>query len=221
MASTRDDLFAAIDAGDGERVGAILEHDPDLATAHDADGVSVLLHARYRSDRSVIDAVRERVPELDVFEAAAFGDGSRLVHLLDRDAALATARSADGFTPLHLAAFYGKTDAARLLLDRGADVDARGAGWMIGPALQSAISGRHPAVVGVLLAAGADPNVRQALGWTPLHGAAHNGDLASTRSLLAAGADPHAVNDEGRSVLELAVEAGDAPTIDVIRAAVA
>lgn len=221
MASTQDDLFAAIDADDGERVHAILERDPGLATARDADGVSALLHARYRSDRPVIDAVRAHVPALDVFEAAAFGDATRLAHLLDGDAALASARSADGFAPLHLAAFFGKADAARLLLDRGAEVDARGEGWMVGTALQSAVSGRHPEVVDVLLEAGADPNVRQALGWTPLLGAAHNGDAASVRSLLAAGADPRAINDEGRSVLELAVERDDASTIEAIRATLA
>ncbi len=71
----------------------------------------------------------------------------------------------------------------------------------------------------ILLAAGADPNARQSGGWTPLHGAAHNGDVASVALLLTAGADPAAVNDEGASVLSLAEERGDAATIDAVRLA--
>jgi uncharacterized protein len=219
MTSTPDDLIAAIDEGDAARVREILARTPELATARDAAGVSALLHARYRSDRDVTDAILVHLPELDAFEAAAFGDTARLADLLGDDAALATARSADGFTALHLAAFFGKADAARLLLGHGAEVDARGEGWMLGTALHSAVSGRHPEVADVLLAAHADPDARQALGWTPLHGAVHNGDVSSTGSLLAAGADPRAVNDEGRSVQELAAERGDGATIALIRAA--
>jgi ankyrin repeat protein len=129
------------------------------------------------------------------------------------------APSADGFAPLHLAAFFGKPEAATLLLARGAQVDARGRGWMTGTPLHSAVSNRHVDLVEILLAAGADPNARQSGGWTPLHGASHNGDVASVALLLTAGADPAAVNDDGASVLSLAEEQGDAATIDAVRLA--
>ena len=51
MASTSEDLFAAIEAGDVARVRAMLEADPSLASARDAEGVSALMRARYRFDR--------------------------------------------------------------------------------------------------------------------------------------------------------------------------
>lgn len=70
--------------------------------------------------------------------------------------------------------------------------------------LHSAAAGRRPAMVSLLLAAGADPHARQAGGWTPLHSAAQNGDRESARLLLAAGADPHTPNDAGRTPAELA-----------------
>jgi ankyrin repeat protein len=73
--------------------------------------------------------------------------------------------------------------------------------------------------VRLLLEAGSDPNVRQSHGWTALHSAAHNGDVASVEALLGAGADPAATNEEGRSVLDLADEGRDEPTIARIRAA--
>jgi ankyrin repeat protein len=218
MASS-EDLFRAIGAGDAEAVRALLAEDPRLAAARDERGVSAALQARYHREPEIEASIRAVAPPSDVFEAAAFGEGSRLEQVLDADPGAATAFSGDGFTALHLAAFWGGTPAARLLLARGADVDARGRGWMTGTPLHSAAAGRHAGVVAVLLATGADPDARQAGGWTPLHGAAHNGDALTVRLLLDAGADPAARNDEGRSVLELAEEAGDADTIALIRSA--
>jgi len=43
-----------------------------------------------------------------------------LTELLAEDPELVDAMSGDGFTPLHLAAFFGQADAVRLLLARGA-----------------------------------------------------------------------------------------------------
>ncbi|HET9672185.1 MAG TPA: ankyrin repeat domain-containing protein [Actinomycetota bacterium] len=218
MASTRA-VFEAIEADDAAAVARLLAEDPALASARDDHGVSALMRARYRSDEAVIGAIRDRLDDLDVFEAAAFGEVGRLGELLDGDPALTASYSGDGFTALHFAAFFGRPDAVGLLLARGAEVDAFGRGWMTGTALHSAVSRGHADNVRLLLDAGASPDVRQSHGWTPLHAAAHNGDVASLEALLAAGADPAATNDEGRSVLDLAEEGGDQETIERVRAA--
>ncbi len=81
------------------------------------------------------------VDRLNVFEAAAFGDLDRLTELLAEDPELVGVMSGDGFTPLHLAAFFGQADAVRLLLARGAAVDRNGTGWMTGTPLHAAASG--------------------------------------------------------------------------------
>jgi ankyrin repeat protein len=204
MAST-DDFFAAIDRADAAAVRRLLQDEPDLALARDEAGVSALLHSLYRADAATIGLLLEAVPDMDVFEAAAFGVVERLGALLeDPDVC-----SPDGFSLLHLAAFFGHTDVVELLLARGTGLDPRGRGWMTGTPLHSAAGARHPEIVALLLAAGADPNARQSGGWTPLHAAAGNGDLRSVRALLAAGADRDAVNDDGRSVEDLAREGGD------------
>lgn len=219
MARTSPDLFAAIATGDTELVKRLLDEDPELALARDGDGVSALMQARYRNDRASMDAIVGLVPELDLFEAAAFEDLDRLTEILADDPAAIDAHSGDGFSALHLAAFYGREGAVRLLLAHGADLDARGHGWMAGTPLHSAASGSHTAVARALLDAGADPDARQAGGWTALAGAAHNGNAELTGFLLRAGADPAAVNDGGRSVLDLAKERGDAATLDRVREA--
>ena len=158
---------------------------------------------------------------LDVFEAAAVADVPRLRELLDADPALATTFSSDGFTALHFPAFFGGVDAASLLLERGADVDAHGRGWMTGTPLNSAAAGRHADVARALLDAGADPGARQGSGWAPLHSAAHNGDLEMAELLLARGADPTVVNDDGATVLGMAEESGNAEVVARVRAALA
>jgi ankyrin repeat protein len=219
MASTLEDLFDAIEAGDDARVKTLLEADPTLASSRDTSGVSALMRALYRFDKPLIDTVKRRVDELDIFEAAAFGDVDRLAELLGAEPSLVTSYSGDGFTALHFAAFFGRYEAAALLIERGAEVDAFGRGWMTGTAMHSAVSRLQSDVVRILLEAGANPNVRQSAGWTPLHAAAMNGDLTSVELLLASGAEPTATNDEGRSVIDLATESGDEATADRIRSA--
>ena len=218
-ASIPDDLFTAIEAGDVGGVEAILGAAPDAASARDASGVSALMRAIYRFDPGLLEVLKARVGALDLFEAAALGDEDRLEELLDAEPSLATAYSGDGFTALHLAAFFGRPGAAALLLEHGAEVDAFGRGWMTGTAMHSAASRLQSDVIRILLDAGADPDVRQSAGWAPLHAAAMNGDLVSVELLLAAGADPAATNDEGRSVADLANESSDDATNERIRSA--
>jgi ankyrin repeat protein len=219
MASTEDDLFAQIAASNVRGVRALLGDQPWLATDRDDDGVSALMRARYQLDRGLVEAVRAHVEEMDVFEAAAFGDLDRLSERFAAEPELVDATSGDGFTPLHLAAFFGQTDAVRLLLARGAAPDERGQGWMTGTPLSAAAAGGHTAIVLLLLETGADPNVQQAQGFTPLHAAAQNGDLESVRALLEAGADPATVSEDGATAMELAEQAGDLVTVETLREA--
>lgn len=219
MASTSEDLFALIEADDVDGVRALLAEQPWLAAERDDEGVSPLLRARYRMDRALVDAVRRHVEQLNVFEAAAFGDLDRLSELVGTDPELVDAVSGDGFTPLHLAAFFGQADAARLLLARGAACDVAGTGWMTGTALHAAAAGSHASIVRMVLEAGADPNARQRHGYTPLHSAAANADLESVEALLAAGADPAARTDDGDTALTLAEKSEDLVTAETVRAA--
>jgi uncharacterized protein len=202
------DLIDAVQSGDLGRVRACLDADPSAATARDPQGVSARLLALYRGREDLARMLAGAGDPPDVFEAAALGDLDRLRERLDRDPSQARGRTADGFTALHLACFFGRDAAALLLLDRGADPDAVAQNPMRVTPLHSAVAAKHGGIARLLLDRGASPHVRQQEKWTPLHGAAHNGDLETVECLLRAGADPAARNDAGTSVAEIARDAG-------------
>ena len=56
-------------------------------------------------------------------------------------------------------------------------------------------------------------------GWTPLHVAAHKGDILITSSLFKRHADPSAVNSEGHTATDVAARAGHADCVTLLRLA--
>lgn len=135
------------------------------------------------------------------------------------------AQDAHGWTALHSAAFEGLPSVVKLLLERGADprlttIDGEtplllAAGNFIvkkkaelvpergfGPEMatyQLAAPGR---IVEMLLASGADPNVADAAGKTPLMAASMQGWSSVVMQLLDEGADVDASDAEGRSTMD-------------------
>jgi ankyrin repeat protein len=212
------ELVMAVTEGNAVRVAEIVSAEPALAASRDESGVSALLLARYRSDRAVLDALLAADPPMDVFDAAALGHIDRLRHRLDEDPSRATAFAADGFTALHLAAFFGKPEAARVLLAAGASVSTYGRNDLANQPLHAAAAGRQLEVCRILLAAGADVHATQHGGYSPLHEAAQGGDVESVELFLSAGADPSLPADDGRTAAELAEHAGHADLATRLRA---
>ena len=142
--------------------------------------MSELLQAIYRGDRERVDELLAAEPELDVFEAAAMGRADRLRELLDEDPSLANAWAEDGFQPLGLASFFGHVEPARLLVERGAEVNSASRNEMKVMPLHSAVATGDPAaryeLAKLLLEAGAEPNTRQQDDFTPLLAADQSGD---------------------------------------------
>jgi ankyrin repeat protein len=201
------DLLEAIEAGDDERAVRLVGEQPGLAGVRGADGLSAVMAALYRGKHEVVRALLDARPELDVFEAAAVGDLPRLRAQLDEDPSLATAWSADGFTALHFASFFDHPEAAALLTERGADLEARSTNEQFAfdaRPLHSAAAARNRDVCEVLLDAGADVNAVQHGGYTALIDAAQAGDEGLADLLLGRGADASARLDDGRGPADLA-----------------
>lgn len=199
-----ESVIEAIQAGDAATLQELLVADPALAAGRTKDGVSLLLLALYHRQPECAARLREAKPSLDHFEAAALGDCDRLAELLDATAELPDAVSTDGFTPLHLAAFFGGEATAALLLERGADSDAIATNGSRLRPLHSAAAARSSTIVQALLDNGADPNAQQEGGFTALHAAAMQGERAIAEALLAGGADRAVPTDDGKTALNLA-----------------
>lgn len=119
-----------------------------------------------------------------------------------------------GDTALHVAAAAYRTDIARELVARSADIGARnrrGAQPLHYAATGQPGSERwapqaQGAIVAYLLGAGADPNAVDKNGVTALHRAVRTRCAAAVRVLLANGADPRRKNGSGSTPLHLAVQ---------------
>ncbi|CAM3853772.1 ankyrin repeat domain-containing protein [Deinococcus frigens] len=202
------ELFLAIRANDAGAVCELTRQDRALLEAVSPMGVSPVLFAMYYGHPDMARVLVKQGASLNIFEAAAVGEAGRVRELLDADCALLHAVSPDGFSPLGLSAFFGQDEVAGLLLWRGANVNAVSRNAMQVQPLHSAVAGNHFNLVQKLLEAGADVNAAQHGGFTPLMGAAQNGDAELVRLLLSHGAQAGALTDDGRSAADLAQEEG-------------
>jgi len=108
-------------------------------------------------------------------------------------------------------------ECIRLLLGRGAQVDARDK-WGC-TALTTAAYYGDPDVMRALIAGGADVNASGESGWTALMNAAEAGHLKAVKLLLDHGADQSARNDRGRTALSIAIGKHHRAVVALLRAA--
>jgi ankyrin repeat protein len=174
--------------------------------------------AAYTGFDEALALLRAVRPTLELYEAAALGDLDELRRGLGTHPGKLGAYSADGWTALHLAAFFGHEPVVRELLAAGADVHARSTNALTNFPLHAALAGHpRPGVVGALLAAGAEINAPAAGGVTPLHLAAARGEAEIVGFLLHQGADPKVRLDDGMTPAEMAEERGHADVAALLR----
>ena len=203
MAENAAAFIDAIKAGEFERVKAMVSADPTLIDARSRTGESAILTAVYNGRKEIANLLVARGATLTLFEACAAGEFDRVERLIEQGAAV-NAYSDDGWTPIHLAAFFGHPKIAELLLAHAADVTARSRNGNGNTPLHAALAANQKLVAGLLIGSGADLNAADAAGWRPLHLAAANNNLDAMKTLIAQGADIGVTNGEGLTALALA-----------------
>jgi len=171
---------------------------------------SNILASLYRGDEIAARRAAAAGDPLDAFEAAALGDVATLRGILAQSPDVARRFGADGFTALHLAAYFGTAPCVAALLGAGADPAMPARNDMLVLPLHCAVSRRKAENVRVLLDAGSPVDAVQQGGLTALHAAAHNGERSIVEMLLSCGANRNIVDATGKSAAQHARDAGHA-----------
>jgi ankyrin repeat protein len=210
-------LAEAVRTGDVARVRELVADDAGLKAAHAPSGESAVLLAVYHGQDEVAQWLAEAGAPLDLHEAAALGLSDRVAVHLAAQSQEVDAYSFDGWTPLHLAAFFGRTATVEMLLAAGAATDLLARNPQANLPLHAATAARRVDVVAVLLRHGCDVNSRTAGGWTPLHLAAHGGYTELVDLFIEHGAALESRNADGVTPYDLAIEQGRSETAARLR----
>lgn len=137
------DIFEAVATGQAERVASLVAKDQSIVNAYSADGFAPLGFAVFFGQPEVVTAL-----------IAAGADVNQ------------SSRESMKVTPLASAAAAKQTGIARLLIEHGANVNARAAGGHI--PLHEASANGNIELVRLLIEKGADVNAKTDDGKTPL-----------------------------------------------------
>jgi ankyrin repeat protein len=203
-------LYAAASNSDPAITVKLLAAGAD-ANAHLVSGETPLMEAARQGNLEVVRALLAAKADPNAHEGKG-GQTALMWAVSNRQAAVVAeliqqgadvnAHSKTGFTALMFAAQQGDTDSARLLLAAKANANEVMPKTMATPLLIAASIGQ-PEVAALLLDNGADPNVKDANGFTPLHHAVRDSDygldpsekatsVLTVKALLAHGANPNA-----------------------------
>jgi ankyrin repeat protein len=179
-------LLAAARAGATEKVKALIQSDPTLASGDvDKFNTTPLIVAAANNHKDVVELLLANHADVNAKDIlgmtaliyAAQQDYKNVAELLLANKADPNLGDRSNLTPLFQAALMGHKDMAELLLANGADVNSKGkegSVWSgVTPLYIAACNGAAD-VVKVLLAHGADPSAKGHDGLTPLQIAVKN-----------------------------------------------
>jgi ankyrin repeat protein len=175
-------LMRCASVGAVEAVKALLEAGADVNAKENERGQTALMWAAAEQRPAVVrelvahgvnlHARTKLIPELEPYEVDTPGS---TVFGKNYPPTVRFPEVSGGFTALDFSAQQGDVETAHILLEAGADVNAPHPEH--GSALVIAIASGHEDLAMYLLKNGADPNIKDAWGISPLHYALHEGVL--------------------------------------------
>ncbi|KWU56535.1 MULTISPECIES: ankyrin repeat domain-containing protein [Bacillus] len=145
---------------------------------------------------------------ISISQAVISGEKEKVVEIINTDPSVVNSFSEDGWTPLHLAAYFGQKEIASFLLEQGAEIHIRAKNENENTPLQAAIANKQSELVAFLIEKGSDVNAVQSGGWTGLHEAALLGNEEIIILLLENGANKMIKKNDGKTAYDIALEKG-------------
>ena len=211
-------LYAVIQSGDIDKLKESLKLLPDINQMPKGPWTLLMSAAgggKTEAVKLLLDRganVNDSAEQGTALHSAAMAGHADIIELLLDHGANVNAKMKRGVTPLHLAAIGSKTAASRVLIERGADVQAMSQSDYT----LSVIEGRNPLgyaasagnkeLVALLLDKGASPDVGSVNGETPLMIAADRNHVEVAQLLLDRGANVNLRDRHGRSALGYALD---------------
>ena len=146
--------------------------------------------------------------------AIAYNDAQDIELHLARDPQALNRLGKSKLAPLHEAILRKKIEAARLLIEKGADVNLPDRSD--NPPLHIAINRKLPEIAQALIDADADLTAKDKNGWTALHLAAAKDTIDIAKLIIDAGADIHIISTAGGTPLHEAAASGSSEMVQLL-----
>lgn len=206
-----DKIHDAAQGGDLASVKALIEKNPDLIDARDAEGRTPLHWACRGVHLEVIEYLVEKGADVNArdnnrvvpLHSLATRNHAAAIEFLAANGANVDAVSYGGNAALHYAAISDAADAAAVLAKKGADLEIR-EDYGRTPLILCARERGGPKTIQVLLESGADVNARDKFGATALNLAAWRGKKEVVDLLMNGGADIPSRGRDARDLLSMA-----------------
>jgi len=197
-----------ITTGDLITLNQLLAQNPALAKNAVNEDVSPLMLSCFYKKPDATSLLLKYLDKIDIFEAAAAGKFDILAYHVYANPELVHQHNDDGFTPLALACYFGRYEAARYLIFKGADVNQPLSGNSGIRPIHLAVAGDYIDVVRMLIEHNVQINIQHHTGITPLHYAAKHGNPDMLLLLLEEGAEVSIEMEDGMLPADLAKENG-------------
>lgn len=214
--NNQEEFIRAISNGDLAAVRDMVEKDLNLVNVSDENNIPAVMLALYYEQPGIADFLVASGAKMDIFSTSALGLTYVIKNLVAKYPKLVHAVSIDGFQPLGLACYFGRTDAVRFLIENGAVVNFASVNEQKVMPLHSAVAGRYLDIARILIAHGADVNATQQSDLTPLHAAAQNGQVEMVQLLLKNGADKEMTSKDGKKAIDYAREKGHEEVVTIL-----
>ncbi|MFS4466272.1 ankyrin repeat domain-containing protein [Maribacter sp. 2210JD10-5] len=201
-----------------EKVLLMLQENPKVLEMEDKNGNSCLMLIAYSGLDEVFQKAIDLKTSFTFHEAIICGKIEKVSDYLKKSKKeIVNEYSKDGFTPLSLAAFFGRTEIAKLLVEYMADPNMAATNPSKVNALHSAVAKENYELCKMLLNNGADVNATQMQNVTALHSAVHRGNLELVKLLIENGASAQLLMDNGDTALDIAKREKHQDILDFLR----